>query len=140
MTARAALDVILADFGVRVIPTSRRRSAGDTHAGAVLQRILVEHGAGHLCGVLALLRGSARNREALHSESIAAVSDVLIARPDWQGSYERLVEAFECVNLERLRDRAVERRPWPVRCTLRVWIYAILRDRLGAADDVEMAA
>jgi hypothetical protein len=127
----------LADYRVEIIPTSRRRGPGQTHAGGVLRRILRERGAEHLRLVLGLIRGSSRNREALNGETIASVSDVLIQRPDWLERFADLVDVFERVNLEGLRDRAVQLRPWPVRDTLRAFLYAVLRDRLGAADEVQ---
>lgn len=135
----ASLDRILAEYRVEIIPTSRRRGPGQTHAGGALRKILQEHGSEHLCLVLDLIRGSARNREALNSETIASVSDVLIQRPDWLERFADLVDVFELVNLEGLRDRAVKLRPWPVRDTLRTFLYAVLRDRLGATDKVQMA-
>jgi hypothetical protein len=140
MTARATLDAILATFGVRIVPTSRRRSPGDTHAGAVLQRILADHGREHLCLTLCLIRASQRNSEALHSEILGAMSDVLAQRPDWHHRFGELADAVDAVDLAELRDRAVQLRPWPVRGTLRTWVYVDLRDRLGEADEVEMAA
>lgn len=136
----ATLETILPAYGLVIVPTSKRRAAGETHAGGVLRRILREHGVEHLATVLALLRGSSRNRESLSSESIAAVSDVLRARPDWLEPFGDLVEAFEHLDLDGLRERAVSLRPWPVKATLRTWVYLDLRDRLCAADELEMAA
>lgn len=112
------LHVMLAAYGLEIVPTRQRRRQGQTHAGGVLRQILRDHGPEHLSAVLHAIRSSPANAESLHSETIGAVSDVLIAR----GKGFALSEAIAPIGLCSLRERAVRLRPWPVRDTLRAFL------------------
>lgn len=114
------LHVILATYGLEIVPTRQRRRPGQTHAGGVLRQILRDHGPEHLSAVLHAIRSSPANAEALHSETIGAVSDVLIAR----GRAFPISQAIASIRLCSLRERAVRLRPWPVRDTLRAFLDA----------------
>lgn len=122
---------ILADFGIRIVPTRQRRQPGDTHALGVLRRIVAAYGEVHLAASLRLIRASPRNAESLHSETIAAVSDVLAVIPPSTDD-RSLAAAFDAVDLDHLRARAVALRPWPVRSTLRVFLLTAIERRLPA--------
>lgn len=114
---------ILAEFGVTIVPTSRRRRPGETHARGMLIEIMTDHGEDHLRLVLRCLREPARNREAMWSETFAALSDVLASEPSWKAHPAALLHAMAAIDLDALRLEAVELRPWPVRETLRAWLF-----------------
>ncbi|MBE7186097.1 MAG: hypothetical protein INR68_17000 [Methylobacterium mesophilicum] len=82
--------------------------------------------------MLRLIRGTAPNREALWSEVFASVSDCLVMEPTWPGQENELRAALERIDLERGREKAVALRPWPVRGTLRVWLWKRLDELLSA--------
>ncbi len=124
------LAAICDEAGIRIVPTSRRRRPGETHARGALTEILNEHGEAHLRFVLRCLRESERNREALWSEVIASVSDVLISCPTWQAAPDAFQAALNRIDLEKARLRAVEMRPWPVRGSLRASLYMTLEGLL----------
>ena len=127
---------ILATFGVQIIPTKKRRQLGETHARAALTGVLREHGEDHLLLTLRCIRESAPNGDALSSETIASVSDVLAQRRDWHARPGDLLATFDRIDLEALRKRCVLRRPWPVRETMRALLYLIgerLMDRSNSA-------
>lgn len=61
---------------------------------------------------------SARSKPAeLWSETIGALSDVLVQRPDWLERPSDLFAVLDTIDLNNARQRALERRPWPVRQT-----------------------
>lgn len=124
------LATICDEAGIRIVPTSRRRRPGETHARGALTEILTEHGEAHLRFVLRCLRESDRNCEALWSEVIASVSDVLISCPTWRAEPEVFRAALNRVDLEKARLRSVEMRPWPVRGSLRASLYMTLEGLL----------
>ncbi len=125
MTSRKGkLDALLDGLGIKVVPIYRRRAAAQSHARGTMHEILNQYGAGHLIFVLRCIRQTRNNRDELWSETIGAISDILIQRPDW--AMERageVLEAFDHIPHGILRGEAVARRPWPVRPSLRILIY-----------------
>ena len=136
MTSRAKgkLDALLDGLGIRLIPVKRRRSEADaeSHARGMCHSIRNAYGDGHLIMVLRLIRQSGRNKTALWSETIGALSDVLIQRPEWQERASDLFDALDTIDLNKMRREAVLRRPWPVRATLRSYLFLALQSRLEA--------
>jgi hypothetical protein len=129
---KGALDALLDGVGIRLIPVRRRRETAESHARGTMHAIRNEHGDGHLIMVLRLIRQSNGNKTALWSETIGALSDVLIQRPEWQERVSDLFAALDTIDLNELRRRAVLRRPWPVRQTLRAYLFLALQSRLEA--------
>jgi hypothetical protein len=118
---------LLDGLGIKLVPVYRRRAAAQSHARGTMWELLNQYGAGHLIFVLRCIKQTRNNRDELWSETIGAVSDVLIQRPDW--AMERagdVLDAFDAIPLGVLRGKAVARRPWPVRATLRTLIYQCL--------------
>lgn len=128
-----ALSSIAAEFGITIVSTSRRRRPGETHAAGALEEILRDHGADHLRQVMRLVRETGPNREGLWSEVFAAVSDVLVSISAWKDRQPELFEALNTIHLEKVREKAVSLRPWPVRGSLRVLLWIALEERLGPA-------
>lgn len=126
---------ILAGLGITIVPTSRRRRPGETHAGAVMRQVSGEHGMDVLALSLRLIRGSQRNAEALSSETIAAVADVLAQMPEWRDRPDELARTFNSIDLDDLRARAVARRPWPVRNSLRSALFELIEFGMGRPND-----
>ena len=123
-SSKGKLDTLLDGLGIKLVPVYRRRAAAQSHARGTMHEIRNQYGDGHLIFVLRCIRQTKNNRDELWSETIGAISDILIQRPDW--AMERagdMLEAFDRVPLGVLRGDAVARRPWPVRFTLRTLIY-----------------
>src|SRR6185312_3092610 len=115
------LDTLLDGLGIKLVPIYRRRAAAQSHARGTMHEIRNQYGDGHLIFVLRCIRKTRNSRDELWSETIGAISDILTQRPDW--ALERageLLEAFDHIPLGVLRGEAVERRPWPVRPSLRM--------------------
>ncbi|RFC66464.1 hypothetical protein DYI37_03210 [Fulvimarina endophytica] len=135
---KGALDALLDGLGIKAIPVYRRRGHAQTHARGTLHEIRNKLGDGHLVTVLRCIRQTKGNRDELWSETIGAVSDVLEQRPRWVARGGDLLDAFDTIELRTLREEAVSLRPWPVRMTLRGFIYRELRQRLDTAIDGDL--
>ncbi|MFC3207388.1 hypothetical protein [Aquamicrobium soli] len=121
---KGKLDTLLDGLGIKLVPIYRRRAAAQSHARGTMHEIRNQYGDGHLIFVLRCIRQTRNNRDELWSETIGAISDILVQRPDW--AMERageLMEAFDAIPLGVLRGEAVKLRPWPVRATLRTLIF-----------------
>jgi hypothetical protein len=132
--SKGKLDVLLDQLGIRCVPVYRRRERGHTHARGAMKALRAEHGDGHLVFVLKTIKQSRGNAMELWSETIGAVSDIVLQRPDWS---ERragdFMGAFDDMPLGAVREVAVALRPWPVRVTLRVLILVDLEKRMAPA-------
>lgn len=131
---KGALDALLDGLGIKLVPIYRRRAAAQSHARGTMHEIRNKHGDGYLVFVLRCIRQTKNNRDELWSETIGAVSDVLEQRPDWADRGGAVLDAFDRIPLGELRGKAVQRRPWPVRGTLRALIYERLE---GLLDEQE---
>jgi len=121
--AKGRLDALLDGLGIKLVPVYRRREAAQSHARGTMHEIRNQYGDGHLIFVLRCIKQTKNNRDELWSETIGAVSDIIIQRPDWAERASELLDAFDHIPLGPLRGEAVARRPWPVRPSLRVLIY-----------------
>ncbi|WFU07660.1 hypothetical protein QA646_09980 [Rhizobium sp. CB3090] len=133
LMSKGRLDTLLDGLGIKLVPVHRRRAPAQSHARGTMQEIRGQHGDGHLVFVLRCIRQTGNNRDELWSDTIGAVSDILVQRQDW--ALHRpgdLLAAFDDIALGALRADAVARRPWPVRATLRILIYRELEKRLDA--------
>lgn len=101
-----ALANICQQLDVRVIPANVRRSPGATKCGEVLDYLLEKRGEGHVVLLLRTLMESAGNRMALVEPVIRAVSNVMLARPDWPDKGLEWLEAFDRINLCDLWERS----------------------------------
>jgi hypothetical protein len=132
--SKGKLDVLLDQLGIRCIPVHRKRERGQTHARRAMQALRAEHGDGHLVFVLKTIKQSRGNGTELWSETIGAVSDVVLQRPDWsEHRAGDFMAAFDDMPLGAMREAAVVLRPWPVRATLRVLILVDLEKRMAPA-------
>ncbi|CAI2936053.1 hypothetical protein [Aminobacter niigataensis] len=121
---KGKLDTLLDGLGIKLVPVYRRRAAAQSHARGTMHEIRNQYGDGHLIFVLRCIKQTRNNRDELWSETIGAISDILVQRQDW--AMERagdLLNAFDTIPLGPLRGEAVKLRPWPVRATLRTLIY-----------------
>ncbi len=128
--AKGKLDALLDGLGIKLVPVYRRRAAAQSHARGTMHEIRNQYGDGHLIFVLRCIKQTKNNRDELWSETIGAISDIIIQRPDWAERASELLDAFDHIPLGTLRGEAVARRPWPVRPSLRVLIYKQLENIL----------
>ncbi len=100
------IDAFCHQLGIRIIPFQRRRLAWETHARQALRSIHAARGDGHLAIVLKCIKARPENAMELWSETIKAVSDVLAAFPELEARGGALLDAFEGLDLARMRLRA----------------------------------
>ena len=124
---RGKIDQLARQCGVDIRPCYRARKGHThkvTHARRTLQRLLADHGDGHVRLTLrCIVESSPANASQLHDDVIGAVSDVLAHNPDI-ANMDGLLDAFEAVdlaNIRRAQARASERldatglqRCWPI--------------------------
>ncbi len=123
--AKGRLDSLMDQLGVKLVPTYRRRARGQSHARGTMKALRDAHGEGHLIFVVRTIKQSSGNIDELWSETIGAVSDIVIQRPDLaEQRAGDFMEAFDRIDLAVLRGRALALRPWPVRGTLRTLILS----------------
>lgn len=131
---RDTLDDVLDRFGIRCIPTRQRRHhPGETHARAALRMIFDQCGEDHLVAVLRCMRDT-RNREELWSDTLGALSDVLVQRPEWIEDMPDLLLTLEAIDLGALRTKAIRLRPWPIRHTMRASLYQRMSNHLDRSN------
>ena len=130
---KGRLDVLCDSLGIRLVPVWRRRLPGQSHARGTMKETRDSHDEGHLVLTIRCIRETKPNREELWSETIGAVSDVLLSRPEWQERPSDLFDALDRIDLGAMREEARQRRPWPVRQTMRVLLHAAIEGRIGDA-------
>lgn len=136
--AKAYLDTVLDGLGVRLVPVWRRRRGAQSHSRATMREILAEHGEAHLALVLRFIRESEGNNTALWSETIGSLSDILLQRPDWAQRPSDVFAALDTIDLNETRREAVLLRPWPVRHSMRAFLYRDMKKRLDQRIDKDL--
>jgi hypothetical protein len=104
MTPRLA--DICEKLDVRVIPTTKYRGPMETCAPQTLERILADHGEGHLIVVLRSIVETAKNQRELVAPVIWAVSDIVLAHPQWPAEGLAWLEAPDACDLSAMRVAA----------------------------------
>lgn len=127
MKRRGRLDELLSGAGVRVVPYRRRRRPRETHARRHLRRLVDRHGEGHVLFVVRTIVETRNNAGELWSETIQAVSDIVLRHPAWTEPASRWLEAFDGIELGPLRARAIAVGVGSKRSNLR----ALLADRIA---------
>lgn len=122
-----ALASICTELEVVVVPDTARRYPGSTKCGRVLDDLLEKHGEGHVRLLLVTLMESVNNRMALVEPVIRAVSNVMLARPDWPDKGSAWLEAFDQIDLCGLWEQSKSDNGAPPQ---RPGIEARLNDRL----------
>lgn len=103
----------------------------ETHARAALQRLLDKHGAGHVSLTIKAITETGNETE-LTAETIWAISDVILARPDWVERGLEFLEAFDAIDLKALLKRAKRILPaHGARFVLGVLLWERLREAFG---------
>lgn len=100
------LDRICRKLGVQIIPCKQQRTkAKQTHARRTLAKILSKHGEGHLTVTMRCIVEGENNKNQLFSETIGAVSDVLLFNPELEEMGFEILDLFAQVSLEHIRNR-----------------------------------
>jgi hypothetical protein len=97
---------ICAELGLEIISTNRKRGTGQTTAGATLHAIYRTYGEGHLTLLLRTLMESDGNADHVNEFTLLAISDVMLAHPEWPKKGLAWLEAFDSIDLRDVRDQA----------------------------------
>src|ERR1035437_6560108 len=99
----ATLADILDELEIKVVDLQRYRGPTETMAVGSLERILRQHGYAHLKMVLMTIVETRNNKRELVAPVIWAVSDLICAHPAWAGRATEWFDAFDRVDLAKLR-------------------------------------
>jgi len=96
------------DPPIELLPTHVRKRLGQaqTHAAGAMQDVLEARGEAHLRFVLLTIVESENNRSALYGPLIWAISDRVIANPEWAETGSAWLEAFDRIDLNEVWNRA----------------------------------
>jgi hypothetical protein len=123
---------ICSEFGIAVVPPCRRRKGGaalETCAASTLQRLLSDWGESHLREVLLSIAESAGNDRSLTAPVIQAMSDLLLAHPEWFGS--DWLNALDAIDLSALYESVkANRKAVQPRAAIAAVLFERLRDKL----------
>jgi hypothetical protein len=119
-----AVDAILADLQIAVIPTNQTRGPMQTKARQILRAIFRDHGEGHLILLLRTITESNGNELALIAPCLLAVSDVMRAHPAWPNRGLQWIEAFDNIDLVAMQKTAsANRKASPQRGAIATMLY-----------------
>ena len=132
VSAMSDVAAICAEFGITVVPPSRRRPGGvalETCAAATLQKLLSDWGESHLRDVLLSISESAGNERALIAPVLRAVSDVLLAHPSWFGG--DWLAALDKIDLGAIHESVkLNRAAVQPRSAIAALLFEHMKDRL----------
>ncbi|MBZ9939157.1 hypothetical protein LB518_22865 [Mesorhizobium sp. BR1-1-16] len=133
------IDRLCDQLGIKIVPYRRRRRPRQTHARQVMRRIAAKHGDGHLLFVLKAILWSRNNTAELWSETILAVSDVVIDFPEWaEVRAGEFMTAFDTIDLAAVRRDAMAGRRFSKRCRIYMILVIALRSLLNSAPQGEL--
>ncbi len=122
------VDRICTSLGIRIVPVYRRRNAvRQTHARKHMRKILKQHGEQALRTCLLTIIETRNNGHELWSETIQAVSDVILTHPHWLSDFNAWLAAFNTIELAEVRSQA-KQTTWPKRQTMRVILVMRLKE------------
>lgn len=128
----AALADICAEFSVEIVSASESaRKPGQTCAGRILQKVLLDEGEAHLRDVIRTIIDTQNNKTMLVRPVILAVSDVLRTYPSWYGG--EWLDQFDKIELAEIYETAKRDREG---VAIRAAITSRLIDRLRPHFDI----
>lgn len=125
------IDRLCDQLGIKIVPYRKRRRPRQTHARQVMRRIVLKHGEGHLLFVLRAILWSRNNTAELWSETILAVSDIVLDFPEWADARAGdFMGAFDTIELAEIRRQALTGRRFSKRSRIYILLVMALRDAL----------
>jgi hypothetical protein len=130
---------ICADLGIEIVPPNARQPGpGQTTAKATLQGILTRYGEGHLILLLRTFTET-ENRTGARIDEFAlyAISDIMIAYPQWADSGLRWFDVWDGINLAAIqREAKANRDAVPQRWGIGTLLYRELHAAFAHKPDV----
>jgi hypothetical protein len=124
---------LFADLGITYYPPNKQRSREPlaTCCDKFVGRLIGQHGLPHVTMVLRAIADSEGNGNALISDVIGAVSDIVLAHPRWPAMGLAFIEALDHVNLLDVRKTAKAANVHPLRVGVATLIAIELAKILG---------
>jgi hypothetical protein len=124
---------LLEELEIRVLPTKNYRSPMSTIATACLESILREHGYAHLKFTLMSIAETKNNKRELVAPTIWAISDLVLAHPNWTKRATDWFNAIDKVDLGKLRAFANRNRAAvKTRAALATLLFGFLNSSMEA--------
>jgi hypothetical protein len=134
---QAAIE-LCSNLEIEMLPTKVRRDRErQTHAGRTIEALIENYGAGHATITLRAIVESIGNETELRAETIWAISDIILARPDWVNRGLAFIEAFDSINLKALRAKAKALR---IPCPSRFLLGVLLHERLARTFEADQVS
>jgi hypothetical protein len=113
---------------IEILPTNIRRRPMQTHAGGIIEWLIRKHGLGHATITLRAIVESIGNETEVREETICAISDIILARPDWANRGVAFIEAFDDIDLKAMRAKA---KALKIPCPSRFRLGVLLHEQLA---------
>src|ERR1035437_1694335 len=127
----ATLADILDELEIKIVDLKRYRGPMETMAAGSMERILKQYGYAHLKMVLMSIVETRNNKRELVAPVIWAVSDLIRAHPAWADHASEWFEAFDRVDLAKLRTIAkLNRNAVKPRAAVATLLFGFLHSRL----------
>jgi hypothetical protein len=99
---------LFAELGITQCPMTRYRRPGMpwTHCGAVVDKMIREHGAPHARQVLMLFVETKGNAGMMVRPMIEAVSDILLLHQRWRDAGSALLHIFDQISMSTIWEKA----------------------------------
>ncbi|MGY3619375.1 hypothetical protein [Bradyrhizobium sp. USDA 10063] len=98
---------ICSDLEIEIVPVQKHPGPGQTTAASTLQEILDRRGAGHLAQVVRTITETEnRTRARIDAFALYAISDIMVAHPQWADSGLRWYEIFDTIDLGAIQRQA----------------------------------
>jgi hypothetical protein len=121
-------------LGIRYYPPNKQPGRDRklaTCCDRFVGRLIEQRGLPNVCVALRCITESEGNSNALISDVIGSISDILLAHPRWPATGLRFVEAFDCINLLEIRKTAKAANVQPLRVGVATLIAIELAKVLG---------
>jgi hypothetical protein len=129
---------LLAELEIKAVPLYAYRGPGTTMATACLESILQQHGYGHTKLVLTSIAETRSNDRELVAPVIWAVSDLIVAHPEWADRVTDWLAAFEKVDLRQLRAFArLNKSAVPPRAAIATLLFGFLASQMDRQQESE---
>ena len=125
---------LFGQLGITYYPPNRQRAKNQqlaTCCDRFVGRLIEQHGLPHVTMVLRAIAESEGNGNALISDVIGAVSDIVLAHPRWPAMGLAFIEALDHVNLLDVRKTAKAANVHPLRVGVATLIAIELAKILG---------
>jgi hypothetical protein len=131
---------VCAAVGVEIVPTSVSPGPGQTTARSTLQRLLKQHGEGHVILLLRTFVETTNDNARIDSFALQAISGIMLCHPEWVDTGLRWFDVVDRIDFAEIQRHAkVHRNIVPQREGIASALLRELADAFAADDPVTPA-